>query len=110
MDPASSIGWRASPTWKSIAVSPFVLAVALALLTTGYVDPLFTKPPDMLGIPFGLVLDALALAWAALGAFVVWTTRSAAMAALAVTTTTVPAICVLVFSPALILIMQNLAV
>jgi len=71
---------------------------------------MFAKPPDILGIPLGLVGYGLVLAWAALGARVVWTTRSPAMAALAVGITTAPAIVLLIFVPAIILIMQNLAV
>jgi hypothetical protein len=100
--------WRADRVWRLLVLAPFAEALVLSLLATSYFPALASKPPDMVGIPFGLVLDAILLAWAALGARVVWTTRSPIMASLAVITTTIPAMAVLPFTPAIILIMQNL--
>jgi hypothetical protein len=102
--------WRADRTWRTLSLIPFGEALLLAVFARSYLPPLFAKPPDMLGIPVGFVLEVLILAWAALGARVIWTTKSQAMATLALVTTTGPAVPLLLLAPALILIMQNLAV
>ena len=60
------------------------------------------KPPDIVGLPLGVVVDALTLAWAALGAYVIWTTRSLTLAALALVTATAPAVVILILTPAAI--------
>lgn len=96
--------WRADGVWRLLALTPF----ALSLLTPVYFPAMFAKPPEILGIPVGLVLDVIALGWAGLGAIVVWTTTSRVMASIALVTTTAPTIVVLVFSPAIVLILQNL--
>ena len=102
--------WRADRTWRTLSLIPFGEALLLAVFARSYFPPLLSKPPDIVGIPLGIVLEAIILAWAALGARVIWTTRSQAMATLALVTTTGPAVPLLLLAPALILIMQNLAV
>ena len=102
--------WRADTAWRTLSLIPFGEALLLAVFARTYLPPLFSKPPDMLGIPFGIVLEAIILAWAALGARVIWTTNSQAMATIALVTTTAPAVPLLLLTPAIILILQNLAV
>ena len=102
--------WRADTAWRTLSLIPFGEALLLAVFARSYLPPLFSKPPDMLGIPFGFVLVVIILAWAALGARVIWTTKSPAMATLALLTTTGPAVPLLLVTPAIILIMQNLTV
>ena len=102
--------WRADSVWRTLSLIPFAEALLLAVFPQNYFGPLFAKPPDILGIPLGLVLEVLVLAWAALGARVIWTTKSQGMATIALLATTAPAVPVLLLLPAIILIMQNLAV
>jgi hypothetical protein len=102
--------WRADSAWRTLSLIPFGEALLLAVFAQNYFGPLFAKPPDIVGIPFGLVLEVLILAWAALGARVIWTTKSMAMATIALLTTTAPAVPALLLLPASILIIQNLAV
>ena len=104
------IPWRADSTWRTLSLIPFGEALLLAVFARSYLPPLFSKPPDMLGIPFGFVLEVIILAWAALGARVIWTTKSQAMATLALLTTTAPAVPLLLLLPAIIEIMMNMAV
>jgi len=102
--------WRADTAWRTLSLIPFGEALLLAVFARSYFPGLASEPPSILGIPFGIVLEAIILAWAALGARVIWTTKSQAMATLALVTTTGPAVPLLLVTPALILIMQNLAV
>jgi hypothetical protein len=106
------VPWRADSAWRVISLTPFGLAlvlVLLALFAQSSVGGPMGKPPDILGIPLGIALDAVVLAWAALGARVIWTTRSLPMATIALLTTTGPAVVLLVLGPAIILILQNLS-
>jgi hypothetical protein len=103
------VAWRADTAWRTLSLIPFGEALLLAVFARSYLPPLFSKPPDILGVPFGFVLELLILAWAALGARVIWTTRSQAMATLALVTTTGPAVPLLLFTPAIIQILMNLA-
>jgi len=59
-------------------------------------------------VPLGVIVGALALAWAALGALIVWTTHSRLAAALSLAFLTVPSMFALILGPAVILIVQNL--
>jgi len=102
--------WRADSAWRTLSLIPFGEAALLAAFVRDYLPVILGKPPDILGIPFGFVLEGLILAWAALGARVIWTTRSSVMASIALLITTAPAIPILILLPAIILIMQNLAV
>src|SRR5262245_20180899 len=102
--------WRADRVWKAISLVPFFEALAISVFTASYFSPLYSKPPDIVGVPFGLVLEVALLAWAVLGAAVIWTARSPAVATLAVLATTAPAMVLQIFIPGLVLIMQNLTV
>jgi len=99
--------WRASREMQIAAALPFVVA-ALLYMVPGFYDRLFVKPPDILGVPFGFVLQLLSLAWAALGAAVIAQTRFRFMALLALTVCTIPAVIGAVFVVRLTEIMQNL--
>jgi len=102
--------WRADRVWRAFSLIPFVEAVVIPFSSASFFSPMFAKPPDWLGLPFGFVLEMLVLTWAALGARVVWTTRSRAIATLAVVATTVPGAALQLLIPGVILIMQNLTV
>lgn len=99
--------WRAGRQAEIAVAMPFAVAAALYIVP-GYFDPLYVSPPDMLGIPFGFVLQVMTLAWATLGAVVVWQTRFRFMAALALIACTIPAVVGVVFGPRLMEIMRNL--
>lgn len=102
--------WRADRLTRIASLSPFAFAIVLDLFATNYFGGLFVEPPSWLGIPLGLAMQGWILAWAGLGAALVWQTRFPFMATLAFCACTAPSIVGLVFAPAIILIMQNLAV
>ena len=104
----------ASPTsrrvLRALAVSPFILWAVLVLVAPGFMDPVFMNPPGIVGLPAGIVVAAVALLIALLAAVIIWRTRSTFVAVAAVVALTVPSITVILFEPAIILIIQNLAV
>jgi mannose/fructose/N-acetylgalactosamine-specific phosphotransferase system component IIC len=102
--------WRADSAWKTLSLIPFVEAPLLWVFAKSYLSVILGKPPDIVGIPLGVVLEVLVLAWAALGARVIWTTRSPTLASIALLVATAPAVPLVLLLPAIILIMQNVAV
>lgn len=100
--------WRASWIRRAASLTPFGLALALWFVARTYVGHALTKPPEVIGLPLGLVAEGLVLAWAALGVLVTWTTASRMAAALAMVFMTLPSMLAIIFTPAIILIMQNL--
>ena len=92
------------------AFTPLWVLIIASVAVPSFSDPIFAKPPDWLGIPLGVVMDAIALVWMLIGVVVIWDARSRLVEALVVTFFTIPATLLVVLSPALILIMQNLTV
>ena len=78
------------------------------LWVPGYAERIRTAPPDMLGIPLGIVLLASAILWSLLGAAVIWQTRYRVLAALALATTTIPAVFLIPSIAKFIELAQNL--
>ena len=100
--------WRAPAAARLSSLTPFLLAVALQLFAPAYCRAMLARPPEILGIPLGVVVGALILAWAAFGSLIVWTTRSRLFATLALGFLTIPSIFAMILGPAVILILQNL--
>ena len=99
--------WRSPPLLRAVSLLPFALAIALALLARSYVSgPM--APPESDGIPLNVVVAGLALAWAAFGTLIVWTTGSRIAASLALVFITLPSMLATILGPAIILILQNL--
>jgi hypothetical protein len=91
-----------------VALSPLIVGLILLLVPARFFDPMFSKPPDILGVPLGFVLLVIAAAWAAIGVAIVWRVRSSIALLLALVLFAAPAMIVVIFGPAIILIMQNL--
>jgi hypothetical protein len=100
--------WRAPAAARIASLAPFFLAVVLQLFAPRYFQPMFTDPTAIMGLPLGAIVGALTLAWAALGALIVWTTHSRLAAALSLAFLSVPSMLALILGPAVILIVQNL--
>ena len=77
-------------------------------LAAGPRDGLFTKPPEMIGLPLGVVLVALDLGLMMIGVVVLWSTSSARSAALGFLLFTAPAAVLFVATPVFIEALQNL--
>lgn len=98
--------WRSGRGANVAAIMPLAVSIVM-LLVPGYFERLVSIPPDMIGIPFGLVLFTSAILWSLLGAAVIGQTRYRVMAALALTTTTIPAVAFLPLIPTLIRILME---
>ncbi len=97
--------WRAGSIIRSLSLTPFALALAVALTS-----PVFfghTRSNDIFGAPPVLVIEAIALAWAGLAAFFIWRTHSRAVVSLALLAGTAPSMLMVVLTPALVLIMLD---
>jgi hypothetical protein len=92
----------------AIASLPFVLIVVAQLLAPGFMEPIFANPPDILGLPAGVVLLFAVAIWAALAFVVIRAFRSGLGIALGLLVFTVPSIAAIHYLPATILIVQNL--
>lgn len=86
---------------------PLVVFIAQRL-AAGPRDGLFGKPPEMIGLPLGLVLVALELGLMMIGVVALWSTSSPRSAALSLLLFTVPAAVLLVATPVFIEALQNL--
>ena len=84
------------------------MLIITTIASPTYFGPLFAKPPDFLGIPFGVVIDAIAMLWMLIGVVLIWDTRSSIVQGLVSFFFTIPATMVVVLSPAVVLILQNL--
>jgi hypothetical protein len=89
---------------------PLWILVFEAIAFPGFMDPAFANPPAIAGLPAGVILVAAALAVMAIGVEVLRRSSSTRSALVAFLGLTVPAAAVVVATPALILIVQNLAV
>jgi hypothetical protein len=89
---------------------PIILIVVLMVAAPGFIDPLFANPPAIAGLPAGVVFLFVSLVWAVLGILVARGARSITRVALAVAVFTMPACMAIILGPAVILIIQNLAI
>ena len=109
IEPARLQGeWRATRGMRLASLIPFGVPVVELLFARTYFGGPLSPPPDVMGIPLSLVFEVALLGWAALAAAVVWQTRSAALAAIALSFGTSFAIVGLIFRAAIILILQNM--
>lgn len=73
-------------------------------------DPVTAKPPEMVGLPAGVLLVTTALALMAIGIEVLRRTSSNRAALLAFVGLTLPSAALVILAPALVLIVENMAV
>jgi len=92
----------------TIASVPFVLLVILQLIAPGFMEPLFSNPPEIIGLPAGIVALLAVMIWAALAFAVIRAFDSVAGSALALIAFTIPSVVAIILLPAVILIVQNL--
>lgn len=107
----STDSWeRSRDTARVLSLTPFAVTLGLSLFSTNYFPRLISTPPDIVGVPLGLALQLAALGWAAIGLVTVWRRSGRGPTYLALLGFTAPAIVLIFNAPALILLMQNLAV
>lgn len=93
-----------------MALGPLGLAILILYLARpSSSHPMFSER-GAFGIDLGPVLLVLALLWGAIGGYAVATSNRAWVLPVALVVFTIPAIVAIVLGPAIILILQNLAV
>jgi len=101
--------WRSDPITRLVTLAPFALALYIDLVARPFAGLGSDSQPEALGISPAGWLQLAVLTWAAVGAFIVWTTNSRVASAVAFVLFTPVAIFGLVLGPAVLLILQNLA-
>ena len=117
---ASPVGAPEQPSVRRVAVPrrvailvgliPLWLIVVLSVFAPGFMDPLYANPPGIAGLPAGMVLMGVAIAWMAVGVALIAVAHSVRVQLAAYLIFAVPAVMLILFGPATILIIQNLAV
>ena len=92
-----------------VASVPIILLPALWVVAPGYMEPLTLNPPATLGLPTGVVIVAFAGGMALFGWLVARRAQSLGVA-LGLAFLTIPALLLIVVTPALILSIVNSAV
>lgn len=112
VDPAPAVAPPERPRSQRIAVGvatvPIVLWAVLWLVAPGFMEPIFSIPPAILGLPAGLVVSAFALGTATFGWLVARHARSRVIALGALLFLTAPALALIVMTPALVLWASNM--
>jgi len=93
-----------------VASVPMILLPALWVVAPVYMEPLTLNPPATLGLPTGVVIVAFAGGMALFGWLVARRAQSLGVALGAVAFLTIPALLLIVVTPALILSIVNSAV
>jgi hypothetical protein len=110
----TGVGMEEPPTRSSalprvlVGLVPIWLQLAIAIAAPRFSDPVFDNPPGIAGLPAGVLLLSLAMVWTAIGAVVLLKPRSTAGVIGALVIFVAPASLVVLFGPALILILQNI--
>ena len=93
-----------------VAATPLLTFALLSIVAPGFMDPVYSKPPEVIGVPGGVILILVACALAVLGMAVVRRSRSGIVGLLGIAFLSLPAWILIVLAPAAVLIVQNLAV
>jgi hypothetical protein len=102
--------WRTPWGFRLVSFAPFVTAAFNVIAAPTYFGGMTASPPELFGHPLGAWLYLWFLTLSALGAAIVWQARSRRVVYAAFLACTLPATFGLLFIPALVLYMQNVAV
>ena len=94
----------------AIASLPFIEILFAAIFAPGFLEPAFANPPEIVGLPAGIVLLFVVAVWASLAFVVIRAMRSGLGIALGFLAFTFPSIVAIIFIPSAILIVLNLNV
>jgi hypothetical protein len=96
---------RLRPLALAISLAPFI---ALAIgAGTAFLEPMFSNPPGLLGIPAGIAILGVAVVLGGLGVAAVARRATVQARLLALAGLTVPALLLVLLGPAVILIVIN---
>jgi hypothetical protein len=91
-----------------VAFTPLWVLVIASLTARSFFPGMVSTPPEIYGIPLGVVVEAIAMVWMLLGVVLIWDARTRWSEMLTLLLFTVPATFIVVFTPAVVLILQNL--
>ena len=94
---------------RILALTPLWVLLVVSAFWPDFVPAMGAKPHDMLGIPLALLFEVGAMLWMVMGVVVIFNSESRLLESLALTVFTIPATVVVVVTPALIAVLQNLA-
>ena len=98
-------------SWPSrfFAFTPLWILIVASIAAPTFSQSIINKPPDIVGVPLGAAIEGLAMLWMLIGAAVIWNARSRLAESLGFMLFTIPATLVVIFTPAVVMIMQNLS-
>lgn len=99
--------WRPGLVSRIFALTPLWVLLAVPIVSPTYFDPMFGEYPTILGINLGLVVTAVALGWMLIGLGILWNAKTLPVEALVYAVFTIPATMMVIFTPALVLILLN---
>ena len=91
-----------------VASVTVVVAVLSVVAAPTFFKPMGYRRPELLGVPVELIFMAFAVAWGAIGGYVVGTRRSPWVLPVVLIVFTLPACLVIILGPAFVLILENL--
>lgn len=105
---ASAAAQRTGAPSRMFALMPLWVFVVVSTFSTEFFTALRVMPPGILGFPAAIVIEIGALLWMLVGVIVIAYARSRLVESLALTVFTIPATVVVVLTPAMIGMVQNL--
>lgn len=91
----------------ALASLPFIVILATPIIAPGFFEPVSSNPPEILGLPAGIVILFLVATWASMAFLAIRMARSGVGIALALLVFTVPSIVAIVALPSMILAMLS---
>ncbi len=91
-----------------VASVPVILWAVLWVVAPGFMEPVFSIPPAIYGLPLGLVIIAFAGGMGLFGWFVVRRSASMTVSLGAILILTIPALALIFMTPAVVLFLSNL--
>jgi len=91
-----------------VGLLPLWILAFASIANPGFLNPLFDRPPEFIGLPAGIVWLGGVFAVMALGVAVLWRTASNGVAFLVFMLLILPATALSILLPAIVLVMQNL--
>ncbi len=91
-----------------IACLPYIVLVTLVVVAPTCLDPIYANPPSLFGLPAGIVILALGIAWGAMAFVVIWATSSRVGVFAAQLLFTMPALFAIILAAPVVLIIDRL--
>ena len=105
---ASTAPRRTAPLGAFLAGVPLVVAAWGLVAAPTFFRPMGYRQPELFGIPLEFAITVFAIAWGAIGGYIVGTSRSRWALPYVLMFFTLPACLAIILGPAIVLILQNL--